>query len=254
MRILNRSARAVAVLFVVLSTCLSSFVSCTRAGGETKPNVKQVGENKISSWTKPAGDSTLYPEPKTEREKFLYNLADAAFEQTKSAVVYDPAYVKIDYPNGDVPADRGVCADVVIRAFRVFGIDLQKDVHVDMAAHFALYPKKWGLKKTDTNIDHRRVPNLMKYFERKGKSLPMSTVAADYAPGDIVAYDLNGQGLTHIGIVARQTSEDGSRHLLVHNIGAGPQCEDVLFNWTIIGHYRYFGDLKFSDEKKQKTK
>ena len=165
-------------------------------------------------------------------------LADCALELTKQKVTYDPSYFSIDYPNGDVPSDKGVCTDVVIRAFRKIEIDLQKDVHEDMKANFSVYPKNWQLNATDKNIDHRRVPNLMTYFKRKGAELPISDKAKDYLPGDIVSWNL-GRGLTHIGIVANKKSEDGKRNLIVHNIGSGQVLEDCLFDFKIIGHYRY---------------
>lgn len=165
-------------------------------------------------------------------------LSKAAMALTDATVVYDPSYFSIDYPNGDVPTDRGVCTDVVIRAYRKIGIDLQKEVHEDMKAHFSAYPQKWGLKRTDTNIDHRRVPNLMTFFERKGAKKPISTVAADYLPGDVVCWNLGG-ALTHIGVVVHQKSDDGQRYLIVHNIGSGQVLEDCLFKFKIIGHYRY---------------
>jgi uncharacterized protein len=152
---------------------------------------------------------------------------------------YDPAYVKIDYPNGDVPEATGVCSDVVVRAFRKAGIDLQKEVHEDMKAAFSEYPKKWGLAGPDFNIDHRRVLNLMTYFNRQGKSLPITYSSADYEPGDIVSWKLV-LGTDHIGIVTNMLSESGDRYLIVHNIGAGTRVEDVLLDWTITGHYRYF--------------
>lgn len=151
---------------------------------------------------------------------------------------YDPAYVKLAYPNGDLPPERGVCADVVVRALRTAGHDLQKLVHEDMKKNFGAYPKNWGLKKPDPNIDHRRVPNLMKYFERSGKSLPVTKQAVDYRPGDVVAWRLDGR-LYHIGIVATERSRYGSRPLIIHNIGAGTQAEDRLFDFEIIGHYRW---------------
>lgn len=173
-----------------------------------------------------------------EDTPFALRLAEAARERTKHTVIYDPAYVTLDYPGGDVPAGRGVCSDVVIRAYRVFGIDLQKLVHEDMKAHFAKYPKKWGLKRPDKNIDHRRVPNLQTFFERHGESLPLSRNIADYAQGDLVAWDLNDKGLTHIGIVVAPPGKPAERWI-VHNIGAGPKLEDRLLEWTIIGHYRY---------------
>lgn len=169
---------------------------------------------------------------------FGARLAKAAIARTKLSVVYDPAYVALDYPGGDVPPDRGVCSDVIIRCYRVFQTDLQKLVHEDMRRAFAKYPKKWGLKRPDKNIDHRRVPNLQRFFERHGKVLPKSKSAADYAVGDIVAWDLNGNGLTHIGIVVAPPGKPKARWI-VHNIGAGPALEDCLFSWKIIGHYRY---------------
>lgn len=165
-------------------------------------------------------------------------LSGAALELTKQQVQYDPSYFSIDYPNGDVPKNKGVCTDVVIRAYRKIGIDLQKEVHEDMAKNFSSYPKNWGLSRPDKNIDHRRVPNLMTYFDRKGASIPISQLANDYKPGDVVCWRLAG-GLTHIGVVVNKKSSDGKRHLIVHNIGGGQVLEDCLFAYTIIGHYRY---------------
>lgn len=165
-------------------------------------------------------------------------LSDASISLTKDRVVYDPKYVPIAYPNGDVPAGTGVCTDVVIRAYRKLGIDLQKEVHEDMKANFRLYPKNWGMKTTDRNIDHRRVPNLMVFFGRKGTKKPMTKNATDYVPGDIVCWDLNGKQ-THIGLVVNRKSGDGKRYLIVHNVGAGQVLEDCLFAWKIIGHYTY---------------
>lgn len=165
-------------------------------------------------------------------------LAQAALDRTKLSIVYDPAYTVLDYPGGDVPPDRGVCTDVVIRSYRALGIDLQKLVHEDMKTAFSKYPKDWGLKRPDKNIDHRRVPNLQTFFTRHGKSLTKSTKSADYEVGDIVAWDLNGKGLTHIGIVVEPPNHSGKRWI-VHNIGAGPVLQDALFAWKIIGHYRF---------------
>ena len=165
-------------------------------------------------------------------------LSDAAIAITKNKVVYDPAYFRIAYPNGDVPADKGVCTDVVIRAYRKLGTDLQKEVQEDMKANFKLYPKNWGMKTTDRNIDHRRVYNLMVFFKRKGTVKPMTKNAEDYKPGDIVCWNLSG-GMSHIGLVINKKSADGKRYLIVHNIGAGQVLEDVLFAWKIIGHYTY---------------
>ncbi len=169
---------------------------------------------------------------------FQQKLSDAAIELTKQQVVYDPAYFTIPYPNGDVPANKGVCTDVVIRAYRKLNIDLQKEVHLDTAAHFKLYPKTWGLKTTDKNIDHRRVPNLMVFFSRFGKVKAISKNAEDYLPGDIVCWNLGGN-ITHIGIVVNKKSADAKRFLIVHNIGRGQELSDCLFEYKIIGHYSY---------------
>ncbi|TVZ09783.1 hypothetical protein JM80_2314 [Cellulophaga sp. RHA_52] len=166
------------------------------------------------------------------------NLVKAALELTKDKVTYDPSYFSIDYPNGDVPSNKGVCTDVVIRAYRKIGVDLQKNVHLDMKANFNKYPKLWGLKTTDRNIDHRRVPNLMTYFKRKGEEKLISTKAKDYVAGDIVCWNLGG-AITHIGIVVDKKSKDGKRNLIVHNIGGGQVLQDCLFSFKIIGHYRY---------------
>ena len=167
-------------------------------------------------------------------------LLESAVEQTSLTKNYDPNYIVLSYPNGDVPIATGVCSDVVIRAFRRAGVDLQKEVHEDMQANFTAYPKKWNLKSPDPNIDHRRVPNLQTFFARRGKSLPMTGKPEDYQPGDVVAWDLDGKGMTHVGIVSNRYLETTGRYLIIHNIGGGAQAEDVIFNWKIIGHYRYF--------------
>lgn len=165
-------------------------------------------------------------------------LSNAALELTKQKVEYYTGYIRITYPNGDVPPNKGVCTDVIIRAYRKLGIDLQKEVHEDMAKNFHLYPKNWGLKKPDTNIDHRRVPNLMVYFKRFGKVKSITQNPNDYKPGDIVCWNLGG-GITHIGMVVNKKSADGLRYLIVHNIGVGQVLEDCLFSFKIIGHYTY---------------
>ncbi|ESQ94617.1 DUF1287 domain-containing protein [Asticcacaulis benevestitus] len=172
-----------------------------------------------------------------KRDTFI----EAAREQTQHAVTYDSAYTRIAYPMGDVAANKGVCSDVAIRAYRAIGIDLQQKVHEDMAAHFALYPKNWGLKRPDSNIDHRRVPNLEVFFKRFGTSLPTTRHASDYAPGDLVTYRLMGN-LPHIAIVSDQYALlDRSRPLIIQNIGWGPKQEDSLFimGAEISGHFRY---------------
>ena len=174
--------------------------------------------------------------------KFVQLLNAAAIERTHHIVRYEPAYVHIPYPGGDVPADTGVCTDEIIRIYRTVGIDLQKEVHEDMLQNFAAYPnqRRWGLAHTDTNIDHRRVPNLMVFFARKGVALPITGRAEDFSPGDLVTWDLGG-GVPHIGIVVNAVSPSSGRYQIVHNIGSGPRMEDVLFRWKITGHYRYFG-------------
>jgi uncharacterized protein YijF (DUF1287 family) len=166
------------------------------------------------------------------------DLVAAALERTRHKVVYDPAYRVIAYPMGDVPAGTGVCTDEVIRAYRALGIDLQQLVHEDMKVSFSSYPGNWGLSRPDRNIDHRRVPNLQVFFTRHGKSLPVTGRASDYAPGDLVTWDLGGN-VPHIGMVTDRRSADGTRPLIVHNIGAGPTLEDMLFDYRITGHYRY---------------
>ena len=176
--------------------------------------------------------------PDSVEKSFGERLSDAAMERTKHVVKYDPAYVVIDYPNGDVPPDKGVCTDVVIRSYRVLGIDLQKLVHEDMRANFGKYPKKWGLTAPDKNIDHRRVPNLTTFFTRKGKKLSVTKNPGDYKTGDLVTWKITG-GLDHIGVVVDKRSLGGKRPMIVHNIGAGPKCEDMLFRYEITGHYRY---------------
>jgi uncharacterized protein YijF (DUF1287 family) len=186
----------------------------------------------------PVQENQVRPLPPSA-PKPLIKLVEGAIDETNYTTGYDPAYVAIDYPGGDVPLDSGVCTDVVIRAFRKADVDLQKEVHEDMKAHFDAYPKLWGLSKTDTNIDHRRVPNLMAFFERKGKSVGVSSDAADYRPGDVVTWDL-GNSLTHTGLVTNYWSTDSKRYMIVHNIGGGARVEDVLFSWRVTGHYRYF--------------
>lgn len=171
----------------------------------------------------------------------LSQMIASAIEQTTVTTGYDPAYVGIEYPNGDVAPETGVCSDVVVRAFRKAGIDLQKEVHEDMGRAWTEYPKRWGAANRDTNIDHRRVGNLRTYFERQGKSQPVTTERSRYLPGDIVSWDL-GNKVDHIGIVVNVWSEQSQGYLIVHNIGSGARLEDVLLNWEITGHYRYFSN------------
>lgn len=225
---LNSLPGNMALSVFVLACCFVFAVGCRQ--GVARSEGAQVA----------ARDGDGKPQPVVAVENAtLRQMIEAAIEQVNYTKSYDPAYVRLAYPNGDVPLETGVCSDVIVRAFRKVGIDLQKDVHEDMKRNFSAYPKKWGLKRPDTNIDHRRVPNLMTYFARRGKAVPMTQTPADYKPGDIVAWDLGG-GITHIGIMTNVLASDGGRFKVIHNIGAGAQVEDVLFSWKIIGHYRYF--------------
>jgi len=184
--------------------------------------------------SRPAGDNP--------QQDFLNKLVAAAIERTNHSVKYASAYVHLNYPGGDVPADTGVCSDEIIRAYRSVGVDLQKEVHEDMVRNWSDYSakSKWHQSHPDPSIDQRRVPNLMVFFTRKGVSLPISSRAENYSPGDIVTWDLGGD-VPHIGIVVNKKSAESGRLLIVHNIGQGPKMEDVLFSWKITGHYRYFG-------------
>ena len=176
---------------------------------------------------------------------FEEDLVDAALERTNHLVIYNGAYRSISYPNGDVPANIGVCTDVIIRSYRALDIDLQKLVHEDMRANFNEYPSKhiWGLTKTDRNIDHRRVPNLQTFFKRYGTVLAQSDKPSDYKPGDLVTWMVSGN-LPHIGIVIDQLNPKTGNPYIVHNIGLGPRKEDMLFDYPITGHYRYALDEK----------
>lgn len=209
----SNSVLAVAVMLMTL------LAACASRAGERRATVEDLTR-------KPASAN-----PHIEKA------VAAAIDQTRYTSNYDASYVKLDYPGGDVARDRGVCADVIVRAFRGAGVDLQKEVHEDMAKHFGSYPGKWGARKPDTNIDHRRVPNLMTFFERRGTSVPITARAADYLPGDVVAWELDNH-LLHIGIVSDALDSQAKHYLVVHNIGEGAKVEDVLLSWRIIGHYR----------------
>ncbi len=165
-------------------------------------------------------------------------IALAAEDQVGVTTIYDPRYIKLAYPNGDVPSERGVCADVIVRAFRAIGVDLQVRVHEDMQKNFGVYPKDWGLTAPDSNIDHRRVQNLTKYFERMGKQIRETDADESFKPGDIVAWRLSGW-MQHIGIVSLDHVPGTKRYYMIHNIGAGTQKEDMLRNYSILGHYRW---------------
>ena len=173
-------------------------------------------------------------------ERFANELVLAAIDRTTHQVRYDGSYVSIPYPNGDVPSNIGVCTDVIIRSYRAIGTDLQKLVHEDMAQNFNQYPSKriWGLNSPDKNIDHRRVPNLQTYFTRHGVKMAISSSSKDYAAGDIVTWMVSGN-LPHIGIVTNKISSSTGNPLIVHNIGAGPKLDVMLFDYPITGHYRF---------------
>lgn len=173
----------------------------------------------------------------TTAKDFYGKLSDAAITLTEDEIEYDPTYFSIPYPNGDVPKGKGVCTDVIIRAYRKMGIDLQKEVHEDMKKNFDKYPKKWGLRSTDTNIDHRRVPNLQVFFSRFGEAKPITDDVDDYRPGDIVTWKLS-EKFVHIGLVVDKKTNSG-RYFVVHNVGSGQVMEDFLFDYEITGHFRY---------------
>jgi uncharacterized protein YijF (DUF1287 family) len=203
---------------VALSLVIPPAVWCGRAEVDADPVPTRVGEP----------------------EGFVERLSAAALERTRHVVRYDGSYRSLSYPGGDVPADVGVCTDVVIRAYRELGIDLQKEVHEDMSTAFPEFPDRWGLRAPDPNIDHRRVPNLEVFFARHGQVLPVTDNPGDYLPGDLVTWNLNP--LPHIGIVVSVPSDDRQRFMIVHNIGRGPELEDMLFDYPIVGHFRYYGE------------
>jgi uncharacterized protein YijF (DUF1287 family) len=239
-------SRACLKVYLLLLTALA----CAGCGVASTASPSARGRGAQTAETQAATQNVARP---SSGSPFLDKLVEAAIERTSHEVRYDPSYFRIDYPNGDVPTEVGVCTDEVIRSYRAVGVDLQKLVHEDMEKDFAAYPRKWGAKKTDKNIDHRRVPNLMTFFERQGASLPVTGNARDYRPGDVVTWDLSG-GMTHVGLVVNVPSEaDAERLQIVHNIGAGPKMEDVLFGWKITGHYRYEGP-KEEEVKSQNSK
>lgn len=212
--------------FIFVIAFLLSFSSCKKQEILSDSTILISEKQEISSIENP--------------NSFAEKLSNAAIQIIDKDVVYTPDYVKLKYPNGDVPAKTGVCTDVIIRAYRKLNIDLQKEVHEDMAANFTKYPnlKKWGMKTTDKNIDHRRVPNLEVFFGRKGKALSITQNANDYKTGEIVTWMINDK-LPHIGIITHLKSKDGKRNLIVHNLGGGQVLEDCLFSYTIVGHFKY---------------
>lgn len=213
--------RLVAAMSFALSCALTA---CSDSNAQAVPN-------------REPSDSAVVHATRTAATLHAIALVTAARRQIGVTVSYDPAYVRLPYPGGDVPASRGVCTDVVIRALRTQRIDLQQRVHEDMRAHFAKYPQKWGLRGPDSNIDHRRVPNLQTWFERQGWSVPVTSHAANYRAGDLVTWMLPGN-LPHIGIVSDRRTMIGGTPLIIHNIGRGTREEDILFDHKITGHYR----------------
>lgn len=212
--------------YIFIITFLLSFTSCKKQETLSDSTILISEKQEISSIENP--------------NSFAEKLSNAAIQIIDKDVVYTPDYVKLKYPNGDVPPKTGVCTDVIIRAYRKLNIDLQKEVHEDMVANFTKYPnlKKWGLKTTDKNIDHRRVPNIEVFFGRKGKTLSITQNANDYKTGEIVTWMIHHK-LPHIGIITHLKSEDGKRNLIVHNVGDGQVLEDCLFSYTIVGHFQY---------------
>jgi hypothetical protein len=181
--------------------------------------------------------------PASDTADWASRLVAAAVAQVETRVVYDGSYMRIPYPGGDVPANVGVCTDVVVRAYRVLGIDLQKEVHEDMSGAFPAYPRHWGLTRPDSNIDHRRVPNLQTFFRRRGAQVDAAQTPEAYRAGDLVTWMLP-RNLPHIGIVTQTRVGGGTRPLIVHNIGRGPEIDDILFRFPITGHYRYGGGTR----------
>lgn len=212
--------------FIFVIAFLLSFSSCNKQETLSDSTILISEKQEISSIENP--------------NSFAEKLSNAAIQIIDKDVVYTPDYVKLKYPNGDVPSKTGVCTDLIIRAYRKLNIDLQKEVHEDMVANFTKYPnlKKWGLKTTDKNIDHRRVQNLEVFFGRKGKTLSITQNANNYKTGEIVTWMIHDK-LPHIGIITHLKSKDGKRNLIVHNVGNGQVLEDCLFSYTIVGHFQY---------------
>ncbi|MDX6182138.1 DUF1287 domain-containing protein [Flavobacterium sp. Fl-77] len=194
----------------------------------------------LSCHQKERQELAFTPSSTSKAKTFGEKLSNAAISILDPSIEYDPTYFSIEYPNGDVPAQKGVCTDVIIRSYRKLDIDLQQEVHEDMVANFAKYPNliKWGMTKTDTNIDHRRVPNLEIFFERKGSKLAITKNPEDYKTGELVTWMINRK-LPHIGIITNKKSDDGERNLIVHNVGGGQVLEDCLFEYEIVGHFKY---------------
>ena len=224
-----------ALLFVVAASVAGA--GACDASAPPSPSAKPAVAASIAT---AAAAAPVHKDWSDARLPFGLRLAAAAEERATHSVTYDAAYLRIPYPMGDVPASQGVCSDEVVRAYRLLGIDLQRLVHEDMVRAFAAYPTRWHMTHPDSNIDHRRVPNLAMFFARHGRALTVSDEAKDYKPGDIIAWALP-DGRPHIGLVTEERTSDGARPLVLHNIGLGPHIEDMLFVFKITGHYRYEG-------------
>lgn len=214
--------RRVAASLVVVAALAAATGDVAAAAPVAAPGVRSTGGA--------AGSTLATPDPAARQRAIVA----AAYAQVGITLTYDPAYVRLDYPGGDVPPERGVCSDVVVRALRGIGLDLQQAVHEDMRAHFGAYPQRWGLRGADRNIDHRRVPNLETWFRRAGYEAP---AGSRWRPGDIVSWRLPN-GLPHIAIVADRPGSDGREWLVVHNIGQGARIEAPAADWVPVGHYR----------------
>ncbi|MBN1799608.1 MAG: DUF1287 domain-containing protein [Spirochaetales bacterium] len=227
-RAYSRKAKTAALIWIVIFTIWCLFLLQIFKNSKTNLHLVQL------RFPLRAAEYLCY----TSGHTFADKLARAVEGLTRDKVLYDPSYFVIDYPGGEIPADRGVCTDVIVRAYRKLGIDLQVEVHEDIKKTMRNYPRVWSVGKPDTNVDHRRVCNLLVFFGRRGITLPITRNPSDYKPGDIVVWRLSAS-TTHIGMVSRRVNHKKTCYLIVHNIGLGQVLEDVLFKWPIIGHYRY---------------
>ena len=226
------AARATVAATVALVGLLAVALVCTTSGcADAGPQGAGAGAK--------AGGGSAVAKPVSEHESATARqVARAAMAQVGVTVGYDASYVPLSYPGGDVPVTTGACSDVVVRAFRAVGVDLQVKLHEDMAKDFSAYPQTWGLKQPNPSIDQRRVPNLATYFTRQGKAVAVTANGGDYWPGDVVTW--NDGGHPHCGVISTTLASDGTRFLVTHNRGAGAQTAAVLFAYTITGHYRFF--------------
>jgi uncharacterized protein len=234
----KRFAAATLTLAAVFTSVAATGAISSASASTKSASAKPVAGKAVSSQASPsAAAPRSSSSPTQSRVTAVQQFTAAAKSQIGRTTLYDPAYTSLAYPGGDVPIERGVCTDVVIRAYRAIGIDLQVLVHVDMQKSFSSYPRT-GLSRPDANIDHRRVKNLSMFFTRQGAAVPMTQNPADYLPGDVVMWDVSG--LAHTGLVVDDLVPGTNRHLVVHNIGDGAQMEDIVFAFPITGHFRYF--------------